>query len=482
MVFPFVIGLLISLLIVSEHHNILYSIGFTILLSFLLLARLDAGINLFFAGSYLLPLASKIVYAYQQKIYVKDFLTSLPDWLLVMLMAIFLARSILAGKSIIEDSLDRYILAYLAVTFVYIFVNKNGIIVGVYGARMTMFPIFMYFLAKAYFINSSRFSSFFRLIIIFSLIEIGYGFYQYIFGYPYFDLIRLRDFPELEEVMLWMDKGSMMGFRKLFSMSGGSYHLFYPLAIFFIIGINVFKHFTQNVINKFLLYAFFLSFIPLLLLGTERTPIAMIIIGLAVSMLDYSNKQVFFKGVVVATSIIILSLIILKLLSPILEATGQLRFVRIAELLNPTEADTVQSRMTIHWKDSIDYIIETRGLGVGIGASSEVGKRANPDAFTYKTHNMFLATALETGLIGLTVFLLLFVKIIRNLIQILKGTFNAFEKQLARALLGCIAAISTSGLFNIPLTYHLGIFFWFLIGYSSVIYNDNRASKACNGI
>ena len=71
----------ISMMIVAEYHNLLLSLGFIILLTFLLIKRFSIGVNFYIVGSYLFPFISKLIYAYQREIYIKDFLKSLPDWL-----------------------------------------------------------------------------------------------------------------------------------------------------------------------------------------------------------------------------------------------------------------------------------------------------------------------------------------------------------------------------------------------------------------
>nr|MBC8360103.1 O-antigen ligase family protein [Candidatus Desulfatibia profunda] len=285
-------------------------------------------------------------------------------------------------------------------------------------------------------------------------------------------LIQIQDFPDLERLMFWQSVAGYQGFHKLFSMSGGSYNLFYPLAFFFIIFFNIRNDVKQNLTNRILLYIFFVLLFVLLSLGIERTPIAMIVIGIAGSRINFASNKKIMKGLLPLLTVIIGAIIILKLVSPILAQVGDRRFLRISELSNPLEAETVHSRMDIQWRDAIGYIIESKGLGAGVGTGSNVVTRANINAFHYGAHNMFLKIILETGLIGLISFLLLIWKTGYYLIRIDRLSSNDFERRLSRALLGGIAAIFAAGIFNIPLDYHLGIFFWFLVGYASMIYSD----------
>ena len=66
---------------------------------------------------------------------------------------------------------------------------------------------------------------------------------------------------------------------------------------------------------------------------------------------------------------------------------------------------------------------------------------------------------METGFIGFFVFMLLIVKIIKELILYSRKCENPMHKGLVKGLLGGIAAILGTGVSNIPLAYHLGIFF-----------------------
>ncbi len=99
-----------------------------------------------------------------------------------------MAKRIIKKENIIKFDLDRYVLLYLLVNLFYVFFNRNGIVAGIYGARVTIFPVFMYFFARDYFIDKNRLQGFITIILICSLADITYGLYQQYIGFPYFDL------------------------------------------------------------------------------------------------------------------------------------------------------------------------------------------------------------------------------------------------------------------------------------------------------
>ena len=71
---------------------------------------------------------------------------------------------------------------------------------------------------------------------------------------------------------------------------------------------------------------------------------------------------------------------------------------------------------------------------------------------------------MQIGFMGFFMFMVLIVKIIKELTLYLRKSENPIYKGLVKGFLGSIAAVLGTGVFNIPLAYHLGIFFWFLVG------------------
>lgn len=469
-----------SIFIVEGYHNLLISAYVLLLTSILFIKNIGLGINTYIICSYFLPFISKIVYAYQRNVPLRDFLTSLPDWLLIGIFLIFITQKVLNNEKIIRYKLDKYLIIYLVVNLLYVVYNKNGITSGIYGARVTIFPLFMYFFSRKYFTSSSKFKSFAAIVLVCSIIDILYGLYQHFVGFPYFDIVRLYDFPDIYRTMIgaWQENlDGFEGFHKIFSLSGGSYSLHYPLAFFFIIFCNIYFGFLRRSEIKYIFVLFTFLLLLLFSLGIERTPTAMLIIGIIASRINLTNKKEMIKSILKISFLIFIILFAFQKFSAVLLSTGDARYKRISELANPMESKTVGSRSNIQWQQAIQLIKESKGIGYGVGTGSTLSSRINPYAFNYQTHNMFFSILLETGILGLFSFTLLMLVIVHQLLMIIRHSKNFLFIGFSRGLIGAMVAIFAAGLFNEPFKYHLGIFFWFLIGVIPILYKETFNNK-----
>ena len=193
-------------------------------------------------------------------------------------------------------------------------------------------------------------------------------------------------------------------------------------------------------------------------------PIVILIVGIAASYLDPISGRKFFKSLIKGLSILIFAFIALTLSKPLLSSSGSYKLYRIAELSNPFEAESMQGRMDVEWESAFDYIKKTRFLGTGIGRASGVSERIQKGAFAVAPHNMFFKIIVETGVIGFVAFCATFVAIFRTMAMSYRNTESPLFRRFIRGLFGGTIAIFAAGMANLPLEYHLGIFFWFLIG------------------
>lgn len=442
--------------------NIIFSL--VIFLFFFLYFFLDLkrGIILFFIASYFLPVFMRIVYSMEKMLPERNFLAALPDVLLFLLIFAFIIKLLYKNEKIIKTSLDKYILAFIVINIIQIFNPAKSILVGIYGARSVLLPIGMYFLASHYFKSKNDIKKFLYVVIICSIIDISYGLYQYFIGFPFFDKIYLNDFPSIQTQMIWPSWRGYEGFHKLFSVSGGSYNLFYPLAFFAIILINLnSRYFGPKM--KVLKYAFIFLLIILLSLGVERAPIGMIAIGIVFSCLEFKSAKKFSKRAILSFLVIVMIFMAFNFLKEPLLKTGRFEFHRLAELSNPLEVGTVKVRQTTQWPKVVSTI-KHNPFGTGLGTGTRTTQTEREHALIELPHNWYLKILMETGFTGFFIFILLTVKIIKEFILYLRKTENPIYKGLIKGLLSGTVAILAIGFFNIPLGYHLGIFFWFLVG------------------
>lgn len=460
----FIAALFLSGLLFFFNYDINISFSLVIVLFFFLylFPDLKRGILLFLIASYFLPVFMRIIYSIERTLPVRNSLAALPDVLLFLLIVAFIIKLLYKKEKVLKTSLDKYILAFIAINVIQIFNPTKSVLVGVYGARSVLLPIGMYFLASQYFSSKNDVKKFLYVVIICSIIDILYALYQYFIDFLFFDKIYLNDFPNIQRVMIWPSLGGYKGFHKLFSVSGGSYSLFYPLAFFAIILINLNSRYFGLKI-KTLKYAFILLLIILLSLGVERTPIAMIAIGIAFSCLEFESAKKFFKGAIISVLVIVMVLISFNILKEPLLRTGRREFHRLAELHNPLEARTIKYRKASIWV-SVRERIKHNMLGLGLGTGTVTTQTMREHALIVDPESWYLKIFMETGFIGFFIFMLLTVKVMKEFILYLRKSENLMYRGLVKGLLGGTVAIISAGFANIPLEYHLGIFFWFLVG------------------
>lgn len=378
------------------------------------------------------------------------------DLLLVLIILGYGIKVLYYKKKIIRDRIDWFILAYIGWNLIEIFNPNTNIILGVYAARKIILPIFMYFIAREYFCNFNDIKRFLKIILFFSISDILYGLVQTLFGFTPFDLYHIHQLG-LERMYIWQKPG-FIGFNKIFSLSGGSYQLFYPLAIFAILFIGFDKQITTyfkiDRLKKIFLFLMFILFSFLI----ERTPIVMVVIGYLITRIDFKSVKSFLKIAII--SMILYSLLVFAV--PLLEKTGKFQFYRFSELAKPFSAETIEGRGQLNWQPARSFISKKPIFGYGLGPFTSTPEGRRQDKYLLNPHNWYYKILLNSGLIGLTIFIALFLKLFKELFFYIKK--NYYFVGFVKALMGITAAVLLVGYANLPLRHHLGIFFWFFYG------------------
>jgi O-antigen ligase len=131
---------------------------------------------------------------------------------------------------------------------------------------------------------------------------------------------------------------------------------------------------------------------------------------------------------------------------------------RLLELTNPFRAATVDWRVATVWPQVLPALTKNP-LGYGLGTFQQTS--VNRERLPFGPHNNFFRIALETGVIGLGIFLLIWGRYILLLLK-------AYRLNVNRSLVICSIAslISILGvaLFNNPFENPLSLFIWFSTG------------------
>ncbi len=150
------------------------------------------------------------------------------------------------------------------------------------------------------------------------------------------------------------------------------------------------------------------------------------------------------------------------------------------------EPGTVKSRFLI-WKTCLSMIKSNPLFGCGVG-NFEVGYYAfaagNPDVFLSLTqrithaHNEFLEIWVETGIIGLSLFLFFIFAIFRMAFDIMRIKEKSFEKSIAIVAFSSIIGLGINCFASFPLqTISSSFFFFISCGILSGVYFNVREKK-----
>jgi len=428
------------------------------------LADMRAGMILAIAGSYFMPFLSRLMLGATATVLKPDLLAAGPDVLLGIVGGVYIVNMASSRHLARSGRLTRVILVFVLLSIVQVFNPAKSISTGFYGARVDILPIVMYFVGRDYLQEDFLVHWVLRAVMTFSLLDMGYAFYQYFVGYPAWDQAYLAAFPDVQRMMIWEGTHELVGFRKLFSMSGGSYDLQYPLALFGILLASL----PGNALSRdtrLLRICYFLSLGFLFALGIERTPLAMFLVGLFASAAIRLGGK--WARLLLLSSLVCVALYAVggSWVRPYLMQSGSLKLVRLGELFDPFNASTLQSRAIQIWPLAWAYIKESPLLGYGVGSATQsAGGRFGE--LLIAPHNWYLKVWLELGAGGL---FLLIVLIILCLDTASKAARNPcvglVTRYVATGFWGAIIAVLLAAVANIPLEYHLAIFFWLLVGF-----------------
>ena len=385
---------------------------------------------------------------------------------LPFLLLLFFLRKFVKRKKILEYSLDKFVLIYIGFLFLNIFnPNQQSRVVGIFGFRQLVFPFTMYFLAREIITRRKNLDTIFRVIIIYGIVSIIYGFFQFFYWkqlpFEAFYINRTGG-------VFFQDVVNKVGLR-IFSLSSGDMEYFFPLTAFAVILLIVGRHHFDKKWNM-LRFSFVLGFITLQITSLVRTPILMLVIGFLSSIIFIRNLSQFKRRtliVVQRTLLVVLVFIMLYYafysITPLLKATGDMGATRLAELSNPTKAQTFQWRAKNQWTYALKLSKKNlMGMGVGSGRLTRVVLK-NPDLSYFGPHNEYLLTLFETGFIGLLLYILLQIRLVKFLINISRQ-YDDFLNRFASGLIGTFISFVLCSIVNIPFEGQGGLAFWFLVG------------------
>lgn len=193
-----------------------------------------------------------------------------------------------------------------------------------------------------------------------------------------------------------------------------------------------------------------------------------IILAILIFLNFYCDLFLFSRGAYLATLVGFLFISVLrqkKLIIPLVliivfwqvalpkDVVERIKFTKQEGQLDPSAA----SRLT-YWQESIKYFEDSPLIGVGFNVFSHLG-------FKRDTHNLFLRTLAEQGIIGLSFLLWIMLLALRRGWRLYKNTEDRFLKGLGLGFCACVLAVMVGNFFGDRWTYlQLGAFFWVFLG------------------
>jgi len=193
-----------------------------------------------------------------------------------------------------------------------------------------------------------------------------------------------------------------------------------------------------------------------------------IMLGILILLNFYCDLFLFSRGAYLATLLGFLFISVIrqkKLIIPLIiilifwqsvlpkEVVERLQFTKQEGQLDPS----AQTRLIL-WQESIKYFKENPLIGVGFNVFQHLGLKRD-------THNVYLRTLAEQGIIGLVFLLLIMILAFKRGWNLYKNAKDRFLKGLGLGFCACVIAVMVGNFFGDRWTYlQLGSYFWVFLG------------------
>jgi len=437
----------------------------------LLVTLLDikAGITFFLVLSFLNGFLNRVSYGLSVVNFA--FLYAYPQFALFGISVIaFLRHMQHHGGRFRLRLLDKLVLILVGWSLLQALNPNQPIMVGLYGIRFRIVPIFLYFLARVYVTDQQELLRLYRLLLALMLVTAAYGIYQRLAGLPDFEFGWIQAFPAIlaqRETTMgggqggWYNDGQLRVFS---TFSGGNeYNYVMALLSVFFVGFCPLSRGSRWRGWRRVAIALFIF---LILLTRERTPVGMFIVGLVIVVL-FRIRPSAFRPVALLTmvaSLALVALIVQGSRSLVIDAIGgDLAAARLVELSNPFRADTVIWRIERLWIPSMEMIV-SNPIGFGLGAT-RYSRATRTGALLIAPHNTFLEIGLELGVLGLILFTAIVLEASRLALAVKARAEDRSQLYfLPDTILAVFAAAFACGVVSTVLLDVAGLLLWFMLG------------------
>ncbi|MCK4463108.1 MAG: O-antigen ligase family protein [Candidatus Omnitrophica bacterium] len=195
-----------------------------------------------------------------------------------------------------------------------------------------------------------------------------------------------------------------------------------------------------------------------------------IILGILIFQNIYCDLFLFSRGAYLATvvglfligilrsrkllPIVVVMLIFWNVLLP----SDVIQRIEVSTEEKTGEMDGSASKRLEYWQESIEYFKSSPVVGIGFNTVGWLGSKRD-------THNLYLRTLAEEGIIGLSFLLLIMGLAFKRSLLLFRKADDKFLKGLGLGFCACVAAVMVGNLFGDRWTYlPLGAYFWVFLG------------------
>lgn len=331
---------------------------------------------------------------------------------------------------------------------------------GLAGFERVILPNMMvFFLFASVVRDRGSWESIVKTLLILGLISCAYAVGQFSLGaYPW-ETDWLREVAFRDNV-----QGVTVGLRgielRLFSIFFGYMDFTFTNVIIFALALACGGAWSSG--WRRLRVVYILLWILVLALSLERMPLLMSLIA-SVAVLYLRSSGLKRRIMLVTTAAAALAIVVaLNTAEPVLRDTALSKFVRLAEMANPLSVSSLRDRIDRNWMPTLE-IVQSNPLGVGIGYGSQTlaTESVKDGGIWMGPHNELLQKALETGIPGAIVFVLLLASILRDGVRGLRGKNSG---RYAAGMIATTVAFWICGLVNLPFVGGAGMVYWALAG------------------
>lgn len=381
-----------------------------------------------------------------------------------------------SNRQLCPDGTRRWLMVFTVISFVSIFYPTNEVIVGLGGFERNVLPNMLILFLAADIFKSKRDIR----ILIYTLLWVGivsvlYGLGQFIVGIFPWEVKWFQEVAFAQNTAGWLTIGLRGIEFRIFS-------IFYYRTDFYFANVLIFTLlYASNMFSagpaRWLKYFYYLIWIAMMLITLERTPLIMSMLAVSVVFLFQTTPHRRKVFLISATVLLIGGYGTLVLSESYLKSSGINSLIRLAELTNPLEADSIHDRADNYWGPSIEHIKENPiGLGIGQGSGTKASGRVSlTDTGNIRTHNEILQKALETGVFGVVAFIILMIAVFRDTLRLsrLSSEFSWLGSGMAAVtLVFCLSSMIT-----LTFSGGRGLLFWTLAGIVLAMIKQNAINE-----